>query len=179
MADAGSRFVRRFAGHGRIVRSARERWAGCRDRLAASAHSCVYRRAAGRREPRVALDHHYSTVRDGVRFGARGSRRERRRSHNPRPAAWRAAHRALVVRNVRARAPAPCRADPPQTAPYRRSIVIDRVQAMRIFVRIVDASSFTRAAEPLEIPRAAATTTVQALESLPVLRLLARTTTQV
>jgi LysR family transcriptional regulator for bpeEF and oprC len=57
--------------------------------------------------------------------------------------------------------------------------VIDRVQAMRIFVRIVDASSFTRAAESLEIPRATATTTVQALESLLGVQLLVRTTRKV
>jgi LysR family transcriptional regulator, regulator for bpeEF and oprC len=57
--------------------------------------------------------------------------------------------------------------------------VIDRVQAMRIFVRIVDTSSFTRAAESLEIPRATATTTVQALESLLGVQLLVRTTRKV
>lgn len=50
---------------------------------------------------------------------------------------------------------------------------------MRIFVRIVDASSFTRAAESLEIPRATATTTVQALESLLGVQLLVRTTRKV
>jgi MFS family permease len=61
----------------------------------------------------------------------------------------------------------------------RRSIVIDRVQAMRIFVRIVDTSSFTRAAESLEVPRATATTTVQALESLLGVQLLVRTTRKV
>ncbi|MEQ5844150.1 LysR substrate-binding domain-containing protein [Paraburkholderia acidicola] len=57
--------------------------------------------------------------------------------------------------------------------------MIDRVQAMRIFVRIVDASSFTRAAESLEIPRASATTTVQSLESLLGVQLLVRTTRKV
>jgi LysR family transcriptional regulator for bpeEF and oprC len=57
--------------------------------------------------------------------------------------------------------------------------VIDRVQAMRIFVRIVDSSSFTRAAESLDIPRATATTTVQALESLLGVQLLVRTTRKV
>jgi LysR family transcriptional regulator, regulator for bpeEF and oprC len=50
---------------------------------------------------------------------------------------------------------------------------------MRIFVRIVDASSFTRAAESLEIPRATATTTVQGLESLLGVQLLVRTTRKV
>lgn len=57
--------------------------------------------------------------------------------------------------------------------------MIDRVQAMRIFVRIVDTSSFTRAAESLEVPRATATTTVQALESLLGVQLLVRTTRKV
>ncbi|WGS54677.1 LysR family transcriptional regulator [Paraburkholderia sp. D15] len=57
--------------------------------------------------------------------------------------------------------------------------MIDRVQAMRIFVRIVDASSFTRAAESLEIPRATATTTVQSLEALLGVQLLVRTTRKV
>ncbi len=50
---------------------------------------------------------------------------------------------------------------------------------MRIFVKIVDASSFTRAAESLEIPRATATTTVQSLESLLGVQLLVRTTRKV
>lgn len=57
--------------------------------------------------------------------------------------------------------------------------MIDRVQAMRIFVRIVDTNSFTRAAESLEVPRATATTTVQALESLLGVQLLVRTTRKV
>jgi DNA-binding transcriptional LysR family regulator/MFS family permease len=57
--------------------------------------------------------------------------------------------------------------------------MIDRVQAMRIFVRIVDASSFTRAAESLDIPRATASTTVQSLELLLGVQLLVRTTRRV
>ena len=41
--------------------------------------------------------------------------------------------------------------------------MIDRITAMRTFIRIVDTNSFTRAAESLNIPRATATTIVQNL----------------
>jgi LysR family transcriptional regulator for bpeEF and oprC len=54
--------------------------------------------------------------------------------------------------------------------------VIDRIQAMRTFVRIVDTQSFTRAALSLDIPRATATTIVQNLEAMLGVQLLARTT---
>jgi LysR family transcriptional regulator, regulator for bpeEF and oprC len=54
--------------------------------------------------------------------------------------------------------------------------VIDRVQAMRTFVRIVDTQSFTRAALSLDIPRATATTIVQNLEAMLGVQLLQRTT---
>jgi DNA-binding transcriptional LysR family regulator len=57
--------------------------------------------------------------------------------------------------------------------------VIDRIQAMRTFMRIVDTHSFTRAAESLEIPRATATTIVQNLEALLGTSLLVRTTRRV
>ncbi|MFM0241072.1 LysR family transcriptional regulator [Paraburkholderia phytofirmans] len=50
---------------------------------------------------------------------------------------------------------------------------------MRIFVRIVDTSSFTRAAESLEVPRATAATAVQPLEPLLGVQLLVRTARKV
>src|SRR5271165_4618044 len=49
---------------------------------------------------------------------------------------------------------------------YRRFPVIDRIQAMRTFIRIVDTNSFTRAAQSLDMPRATATTLVQNLEAM-------------
>ena len=54
--------------------------------------------------------------------------------------------------------------------------MIDRITAMRTFIRIVDTNSFTRAAESLNIPRATATTIVQNLEALLGTALLTRTT---
>ena len=54
--------------------------------------------------------------------------------------------------------------------------MIDRIQAMRTFIRIVDTNSFTRAAESLDMPRATATTLVQNLEALLGTALLVRTT---
>lgn len=54
--------------------------------------------------------------------------------------------------------------------------MMDRIMAMRTFVRIVDTNSFTRAAQSLEIPRASATTLVQSLETMLGIQLLARTT---
>ena len=54
--------------------------------------------------------------------------------------------------------------------------MIDRIQAMRTFIRIVDTHSFTRAAESLDMPRATATTLVQNLEALLGTALLVRTT---
>ncbi|WP_297351770.1 LysR family transcriptional regulator, partial [Paraburkholderia sp.] len=53
---------------------------------------------------------------------------------------------------------------------------MDRIQAMRTFIRIVDTNSFTRAAESLDMPRATATTLVQNLEALLGTALLVRTT---
>ncbi|PXW17512.1 LysR family transcriptional regulator [Paraburkholderia caballeronis] len=54
--------------------------------------------------------------------------------------------------------------------------MIDRIQAMRTFVRIVDTNSFTKAAQSLDMPRASATTLVQNLEALLNTQLLVRTT---
>ncbi|MEX3959163.1 LysR family transcriptional regulator [Trinickia sp. EG282A] len=53
---------------------------------------------------------------------------------------------------------------------------MDRIQAMEVFTRVVDANSFTRAAETLSMPRATVTTTIQNLEALLGVRLMHRTT---
>ncbi len=53
---------------------------------------------------------------------------------------------------------------------------MDRFQAMQVFTRVVDANSFTRAADSLGLPRTTVTTTIQNLESLLQVRLLNRTT---
>lgn len=56
---------------------------------------------------------------------------------------------------------------------------MDRLQTMRLFTRIVELGSFSRAAEQLGVPRASATLSVKQLESRLGVRLLARTTRQV
>lgn len=56
---------------------------------------------------------------------------------------------------------------------------MDRIEAMTLFVRIVESGSFTRAANGLDIPRATATLAIQQLESRLGVRLLERTTRQV
>lgn len=53
---------------------------------------------------------------------------------------------------------------------------MDRFQAMQVFTRVVDANSFTLAAENLGLPRATVSTTIQNLERLLKTRLLNRTT---
>ena len=53
---------------------------------------------------------------------------------------------------------------------------MDRFQAMQVFTRVVDANSFTLAADSLGLPRATVTTTIQSLERLLQVRLLNRTT---
>lgn len=53
---------------------------------------------------------------------------------------------------------------------------MDRFQAMQVFTRVVDANSFTLAADTLGLPRATVTTTIQSLERLLKVRLLNRTT---
>lgn len=53
---------------------------------------------------------------------------------------------------------------------------MDKVKAMQTFVRIVDANSFTRAAESLNLPRASLTATLQNLERHLGAQLLQRTT---
>lgn len=57
--------------------------------------------------------------------------------------------------------------------------MIDRIKAMRVFIRIVDTNSFTRAAESLDLPRATVTTIIQNLEASLGVQLLLRTTRRV
>ena len=57
--------------------------------------------------------------------------------------------------------------------------MIDHLRALRLFTRIVDLGSFSRAAEQLGMNRAAATQSIQQLERHLGVRLLARTTRQV
>ncbi|NHN84591.1 LysR family transcriptional regulator [Acetobacter musti] len=56
---------------------------------------------------------------------------------------------------------------------------MDRIDLFRIFVRVVDTASFSRAAASLSMPRSSVSTAVQELESRLGTRLLARTTRSV
>src|SRR5947208_2776867 len=56
---------------------------------------------------------------------------------------------------------------------------MDRFEAMRVFVRIVEQRSFTKVADELQLPRATVTHTIQQLERRLGVRLLHRTTRQV
>lgn len=56
---------------------------------------------------------------------------------------------------------------------------MDRIKAMQTFVRIVEARSFSRAAQSLDLPRASMTATMQNLEAYLGTRLLQRTTRSV
>jgi LysR family transcriptional regulator for bpeEF and oprC len=56
---------------------------------------------------------------------------------------------------------------------------MDRLQAMTVFVRVVDCGGFTRAAEVLRMPKATVTTLVQQLEAHLGVKLLNRTTRRV
>ncbi|WP_307260623.1 LysR family transcriptional regulator [Paraburkholderia graminis] len=53
---------------------------------------------------------------------------------------------------------------------------MDRIHAMKVFTRIVDANSFSRAADTLNLPRASVTNIIQNLEAYLKVRLLQRTT---
>lgn len=53
---------------------------------------------------------------------------------------------------------------------------MDRFQAMQVFTRVVDANSFSRAADSLGLPRATVTNIIQSLERLLQVRLLNRST---
>jgi LysR family transcriptional regulator for bpeEF and oprC len=54
--------------------------------------------------------------------------------------------------------------------------MINKLQAMEVFVQVADAGSFTRAAATLQLPKATVTTLVQSLESALAAKLLHRTT---
>lgn len=56
---------------------------------------------------------------------------------------------------------------------------MDRFQAMQVFMAVVEANSFSRAADNLNLPRATVTNTIQNLENLLKVRLLNRTTRSV
>ena len=56
---------------------------------------------------------------------------------------------------------------------------MDQLSAMRAFARVVEAGSFTRAAESLDIPNATMSKLVQELEAHLGVRLLQRTTRRV
>ena len=56
---------------------------------------------------------------------------------------------------------------------------MDALQAMRVFVRVVEAGSFTRAADSLGLPKGTVTKLIQALEARLRTRLLNRTTRRV
>lgn len=56
---------------------------------------------------------------------------------------------------------------------------MNKLQAMEVFVQVVDAGGFTRAAENMQLPKATVSTLVQALEQTLAVKLLHRTTRQV
>ena len=56
---------------------------------------------------------------------------------------------------------------------------MDKFQAMQVFIAVVEQSSFTRAAEQLQMPRASVTLSIKQLETHLGTRLLQRTTRQV
>jgi DNA-binding transcriptional LysR family regulator len=56
---------------------------------------------------------------------------------------------------------------------------MDRLQAMRVFTRVVELGSFTKAAEDLDLPRATVTYAIKELETHLSAKLLNRTTRQV
>jgi DNA-binding transcriptional LysR family regulator len=56
---------------------------------------------------------------------------------------------------------------------------MDQIQSMRTFTRVVEAGSFTKAAESLDVPKGTVTKQIQALETRLRVRLLNRTTRRV
>jgi LysR family transcriptional regulator for bpeEF and oprC len=57
--------------------------------------------------------------------------------------------------------------------------MMDRIQAMQIFIRVAEAGSFVRAAETLSLPSSTVTSTIKNLEKYLQVRLLNRTTRRV
>ena len=58
-------------------------------------------------------------------------------------------------------------------------MTMDLLQAMRVFARVVEAQSFTRAADTLDLPRSTVTSVIQQLEAHLQARLLNRTTRKI
>ena len=56
---------------------------------------------------------------------------------------------------------------------------MDRLQAMEVFVKVVDTGGFSRAADALRMPKATVTTLIQQLEGHLGVKLLNRTTRRV
>jgi len=56
---------------------------------------------------------------------------------------------------------------------------VDQIAAMRVFARVVEAGTFTRAADLLQLPKPSVTKLVQQLESHLRVKLLQRTTRRV
>ncbi|UTY60029.1 LysR family transcriptional regulator [Massilia sp. erpn] len=56
---------------------------------------------------------------------------------------------------------------------------MNKLQAMEVFVQVVDAGGFTRAAENMQIPKATVSTLIQGLETALSVKLLHRTTRQI
>lgn len=56
---------------------------------------------------------------------------------------------------------------------------MNKLLAMEVFVQVVDAGGFTRAAEHMQLPKATVSTLVQSLEQTLAVKLLHRTTRQV
>ena len=56
---------------------------------------------------------------------------------------------------------------------------MNKLLAMEVFVQVVDAGGFTRAAENMQLPKATVSTLIQALEGALAVKLLHRTTRQV
>ena len=56
---------------------------------------------------------------------------------------------------------------------------MNKLQAMEVFIQVVDAGGFTRAAENMQLPKATVSTLIAALESSLSVKLLNRTTRHV
>src|SRR5471032_110101 len=56
---------------------------------------------------------------------------------------------------------------------------MNKLQAMEVFVQVVDADGFTRAAEHMQLPKATVSTLIQSLEAALAVKLLHRTTRHV
>ena len=56
---------------------------------------------------------------------------------------------------------------------------MNKLQAMEVFVNVVDSGGFTRAAEIMQLPKATVSTLIQSLEASLAVKLLHRTTRHV